>query len=305
MHAGITSTDAANLAQLAGNQYAYVVSGCVWTADAPASTLNGSMTAGTVMIKGILLTVAAVTAHAFTASRDTYVDLTDNGDGTAAITYTGVANGTTSPALASSGTMFTTCRIAVVVSNASNITSTAASINQGNTGFNYPSGGLFSTTVAAGSNGNAISTSTLTLAAGTGVPTGGGWAQVAHASGQTYTIAFTGISGAVLQGVTVISGTTTLLVSTGDTVKGIVPLTGTDMLGNLICPTRPTPTVIGSAYMVGSFTINLTTVSPLPSDRPLHHPSWTEPAGQDHGHLGEPAVLRRGGDADSGLWRQR
>ena len=302
MHAGITSTDSANLAQLAGNQYAYVVSGCVWTADAPASTLNGSMTAGTVMIKGILLTVAAVTAHAFTASNDTYIDLADNGDGTATITYTGVANGTTSPALASSGTTYTTCRIAVVVSNASNITSTAASINQGNTTFNYPGSGLFSRTVSSGSNGNAISTATLDLDANTAVPGGGGWAQVAHSGGQTYTIAFTGVTGSgtstQLTGVTVISGTTTLLVSTGDTVKGIVPLTGTDMLGNVIYPTRPVPTMIGNGYMVGAYTngfssLNATAVpSAWTSPGPIHRYRRLDPLRRSPLHP-QPQIERR------------
>lgn len=263
---GVSASDGAIVSQLSQGQWAYVMSGCVWTADSPASTLNGSMSAGVVCIAGKVLTVAAVTAHGFTASQDTYIDLADNGDGTANITYTGVANNTKSPALANSGTVLNTVRLAVVVSTGSALTSTAASIDQGNPQF-VTATAQFSTTVAAGSNGNAISTATLVLASGTGVPTGGGWAQVAHASGQTYTIAFTGISSATLQGVTVISGTSANTVATGDTVKGITPFNYCDMLGNPIYLSRPYPGAIGIGEFGGAsaFSNTLTVNQPVPN----------------------------------------
>jgi len=103
----------------------YVRSGCVWSGDSYASTLNASMTGGYVRIGGVTLTVAPVTARAFTASKDTYVDLSNNGDGTAAFTYTTVSNNAASPAL-SAGAI----RIAIIVTGAGNIAA-AGSVNQG------------------------------------------------------------------------------------------------------------------------------------------------------------------------------
>lgn len=107
------------------NTFDHVVSGCIWTADAVGSTRNASMTAGIIMLAGKRLTVAAVTARSFTASRDVYVDFSDNGDGTALITYTDNTTNIASPVLAVGS-----LRNAIVVVGATNI-ATAASINQG------------------------------------------------------------------------------------------------------------------------------------------------------------------------------
>ena len=124
----IVAAQAPTVGQLAGNQYAYIVSGCLWTPDSAGSTRAASMTAGTVMIKGILLTVGAVTSRSFTASSDTYVDFTDNGDGTAAITYSVVGNNALAPALA--GTTHSTRPQRHLLVGASNIAA-QANINQG------------------------------------------------------------------------------------------------------------------------------------------------------------------------------
>lgn len=105
--------------------YDYVASGCVWTGDSLGSTKNGSMTSGVIYIAGRRLTLVAVTAHVFTASKDTYIDASDNGDGTALLTYTEVTNNAASPALASNN-----LRLGIVVTGASNIAA-AGSINQG------------------------------------------------------------------------------------------------------------------------------------------------------------------------------
>lgn len=108
--------------------YDYVVSGCVITADAAGSTLNFSMTSGVVVINGNPVTVASFSASAATASRDTYVDVLDNGNGTGLVVKTGgniVTNNAASPALASNSV-----RLGIVVSGAGNIAA-AASINQG------------------------------------------------------------------------------------------------------------------------------------------------------------------------------
>lgn len=106
----------------------FVESGCVWTADAAGSTRLASMTAGYVWLSGQRLTVAAVSGRTFTASKDVYVDLSNNGDGTAAFTYT---DGTTN---AASGALTAgSLRLAIIVVGATNIAS-AASINQGQEG---------------------------------------------------------------------------------------------------------------------------------------------------------------------------
>lgn len=108
--------------------YDYVVSGCVWSGDSYGSTRAASMTSGVVVINGNPLTVATVTARSFTASKDTYVDLSDNGDGTALITYTEATNNAASPALAANS-----IRIAIIVTDGTDIQD-AGSVNQGEPG---------------------------------------------------------------------------------------------------------------------------------------------------------------------------
>lgn len=105
--------------------YDFIESGCVWSGDAYASTRNASMTAGVVWIGGKRLTVAAVTARSFTASKDVYVDLLDNGDGTAIPVYTDNVTNAASPALAANSV-----RLAIIVVGATNIAA-ATSVNQG------------------------------------------------------------------------------------------------------------------------------------------------------------------------------
>lgn len=108
--------------------YDYVASGMVWSGDAYASTRNASMTSGVIYIGGRRLTAATVSARSFTASKDTYIDASDNGDGTALLTYTEVANNAASPALAANNV-----RIGIIVTGASNIAA-AGSVNQGQEG---------------------------------------------------------------------------------------------------------------------------------------------------------------------------
>ncbi len=103
----------------------YIASGCVWTADAAGSTLLASMTSGVVYLAGKRLTVSAVTSRAFTASRDVYVDFSDNGNGTALITYTDNTLNAASPAL-TAGSL----RNGIIVTGAGSIAA-ATSINQG------------------------------------------------------------------------------------------------------------------------------------------------------------------------------
>jgi len=105
--------------------YDFVASGGVWTADAAGSTRLASMTAMVAYINGRRIAVSAVTSRTFTASKDVYVDLLDNADGTGTLVYT---DGTTNAA--SSALAANSIRIAIVVVGASNIAA-AASINQG------------------------------------------------------------------------------------------------------------------------------------------------------------------------------
>lgn len=103
----------------------YVASGMVWTGDAYASTRNASMTSGVIYINGRRLTASAVSARSFTASKDTYIDASDNGDGTVLLTYNEVANNAASPALAANNV-----RVGIIVTGATNIAA-AGSVNQG------------------------------------------------------------------------------------------------------------------------------------------------------------------------------
>jgi len=103
----------------------YVASGCVWSGDAYGSTRNASMTSGVVYIQGRRLTASAVSGRTFTASKDTYIDASDNGDGTVLLTYTEVTNNAASPALSTNN-----IRLGIVITGASNIAN-SGSVNQG------------------------------------------------------------------------------------------------------------------------------------------------------------------------------
>jgi hypothetical protein len=103
----------------------HVASGLVISPDSAGVNRNASMTSGICYINGRRISLTAVNARTYTASRDTYVDVLDNGDGTGTLVYTEVTNNNASPALASNS-----IRIAIVVTGASTIAA-AASINQG------------------------------------------------------------------------------------------------------------------------------------------------------------------------------
>lgn len=103
----------------------FIASGMVWSGDSYGSTRNASMTSGVMYINGRRLTASAVTSRTFTASKDTYIDASDNGDGTVLLTYTEVANNAASPALAANSV-----RIGIIVTGASSIAN-AGAVNQG------------------------------------------------------------------------------------------------------------------------------------------------------------------------------
>lgn len=102
----------------------YTASGGVWTGDSLGSTRNASMTAATCYIDGRRLSVGAVTARSFTASKDTYIDVLRSGN-TGTLVYTEVANNAASPALAANS-----IRIGIIVTGATSIAA-AGSVNQG------------------------------------------------------------------------------------------------------------------------------------------------------------------------------
>ncbi len=89
----------------------FVASGIVWSA---VSGLNGTMTSGVVYILGKRLVISSVSNRTYTASKDTYVDIGSTGT----LTYSEVANGAASPALAANSV-----RVAKVVTSGSAITS--------------------------------------------------------------------------------------------------------------------------------------------------------------------------------------
>ena len=102
-----TSTDL----DLSGFYADSVASGLVVTQD---TLLDGDISAGTVYINQALVSVDAVVGNAFTASKDTYVDVGDD----AVITYTETVIDAGAPALAADAV-----RIAKVVTDGTEITS--------------------------------------------------------------------------------------------------------------------------------------------------------------------------------------
>lgn len=103
----------------------FVYSGLAWTADSAGVNRNASMTAGVIYINGRRLSISAVNGRTFTASKDTYVDVLDNQDGTGTVVYTEATNNAASAALAANS-----ARIGIIITGATFIAS-AASINQG------------------------------------------------------------------------------------------------------------------------------------------------------------------------------
>lgn len=104
----------------------YVASGVVLAGTGYGSTLAWTLSAGVVYINGKRLTYAGGSGSV-TASKDTYFDLLDNGDGTAVLVNTGgniVNNNAASPALAANSV-----RVGIIQAGA-NIASVAA-VNQG------------------------------------------------------------------------------------------------------------------------------------------------------------------------------
>lgn len=101
--------------------YDHVIEGCVWTGDNYGSTLLASMTAGLVMINGKVVSVDAIANRAFTASKDTYHYIDENG----ASTFTEVSNNAASPTAVSNAILN-----GIIVTAAGSITA-ATQINQG------------------------------------------------------------------------------------------------------------------------------------------------------------------------------
>lgn len=103
------------------NFFDHISSGLVWTGDSLGGTLNASMTAGVVYIGGNRVTVSSISAHAFTASKDTYVYVNNAGT----VTFNPQTNNAASPSLPSNSIL-----VGIIVSGASNIAD-AGHINQG------------------------------------------------------------------------------------------------------------------------------------------------------------------------------
>jgi hypothetical protein len=94
------------------------------TADSVGVTRNASISAITAYQNGQKLTISAVSARSFTASKDTYVDIL-NTSGVGTLVYTEVTNNAAAPALAANS-----IRLGIVITGATTI-ATTASINQG------------------------------------------------------------------------------------------------------------------------------------------------------------------------------
>lgn len=99
----------------------FVVSGLSITGDSLGVNRNASMASGVICVSGLRVAITAVSARTYTASKDTYVDITSGGT----VVYTEVSNNAASPALVSGS-----IRIGIVVTGATTIAA-ATSINQG------------------------------------------------------------------------------------------------------------------------------------------------------------------------------
>lgn len=97
----------------------HVVSGGV---IAQSAGLVGTFSNIVFYLNGRRYSGTSIANKTYTASKDTYVDITGNSDGSVTVTYTEVANNAASPALATNN-----IRLAIVVTNGSAITS----VNQG------------------------------------------------------------------------------------------------------------------------------------------------------------------------------
>lgn len=95
----------------------FVFSGCIWSA---VTGLAGTMTGGTIYVKGFRTIITGVGSNTFAASSDTYVDIDNLGN----IVYVAVSNNASSPSITANS-----LRVAIVVTSGSTITF----INQGQT----------------------------------------------------------------------------------------------------------------------------------------------------------------------------
>lgn len=104
--------DSGNLENFrADAKISFIPSGLIWSAT---TGLNAGMTLGEYYSNsGILLPITAITSRTFTASRDTYVSIAQNGS----IAYSEVTNGAAQPALPSNSNW-----LAKVVTNGSAVT---------------------------------------------------------------------------------------------------------------------------------------------------------------------------------------
>lgn len=72
----------------------FVAEGCIWSS---ITGLNGGMTEGVVYVGGVRMEINAITSKTFTASKDTYVSISNSGS----VGYTEVNNGAAAPTLPS------------------------------------------------------------------------------------------------------------------------------------------------------------------------------------------------------------
>ena len=126
---------AEDLTRSAATTSNFVSAGGIWTL---VSGLNGSMTALTAYISSYRNTIAAIASRAFTASKDTYVDILRNPTTNVfTLVYTEVANNAASPVLAANS-----MRIAKVVTSGAAITSVVQTYRDSLGNYIYPEGAV-------------------------------------------------------------------------------------------------------------------------------------------------------------------
>lgn len=273
----VSDTGTALSTYRAGVAFDFVESGCVITADNAGTNKNYSVTSGVVWLSGKRLTVASVSAQTVGASKDRYIDLHDNGDGTAIHVTNEVSNNAASQALTAGN-----LRLGIVVAGATTIAN-AASINQGQEDRVLPiaSSIAYSVTDSLGNlicprdpnrrvlgqrqiiaNLSSLNSGSLAILTGLNVPVivpagrkikvsmGGGWWQSVGGA--------TDVTWAICDG-----STSTVITQTASSINSATNYRPTDLNSNAITPGSTSKTYL-AAYDVDAVSVTLNAASTYP-----------------------------------------
>lgn len=194
-----------------------VISGLVITGDSYGVNRNASMSSGIIYINGRRLSISSVSGRTYTASKDTYVDVLDNQDGTGTLVYTEVNNGVASPALAANSV-----RIGKVVTAAGSIAAASSITQLGSDSLSnliYPNR-LQKVTILRNSNGTNAAKKQSIIISGWGAITGNGTINCSEAV--TFPVTFANVPDVIIASNGDRNDTTEVAGGGGNTVHGQV-----------------------------------------------------------------------------------